>query len=208
MLGDRDAIKNLLKCDIMGKAVKKDKKPKESKSKSNPVTHSKKKKGVKGIIRLAGTDMFGEVPLRSAVMRVRGVGHTTGLAIARILSKKFSVPDSTDVGDLTEKQLSEIDEVLLHLDSYLPSYLLNRRKDADSGEDKHVITNDLIFANRQDIEKEKKMYSWKGYRHAYGQRVRGQRSRNTGRQGKAVGVTKKKLQPGKSSAKKSAPSKK
>lgn len=51
--------------------------------------------------------------------------------------------------------------------------------------------NDLAFAQRQDIEREKKLYTWKGYRHAYGKKVRGQRTRNTGRKGMALGVLRK-----------------
>ena len=51
--------------------------------------------------------------------------------------------------------------------------------------------NDLIFENTQDIEREKKAYTWKGFRHSYGQKVRGQKTRNTGRTGMAVGVLRK-----------------
>ncbi|NLE05551.1 MAG: 30S ribosomal protein S13, partial [Crenarchaeota archaeon] len=33
--------------------------------------------------------------------------------------------------------------------------------------------------------------SWRGYRHAYGLKVRGQRTKTTGRAGKSLGVKKK-----------------
>ncbi|MDO8553742.1 MAG: 30S ribosomal protein S13, partial [Candidatus Micrarchaeota archaeon] len=61
------------------------------------------------------------------------------------------------------------------------------------GTDKHVIMNDLIFAGKQDTEKEKRIFSWNGFRHYYGQKVRGQRTRNTGRTGMAVGVLRKSI---------------
>jgi small subunit ribosomal protein S13 len=35
--------------------------------------------------------------------------------------------------------------------------------------------------------------SWRGYRHAYGLKVRGQRTKTTGRAGKALGVKKKEI---------------
>jgi small subunit ribosomal protein S13 len=73
----------------------------------------------------------------------------------------------------------------------VPKYLFNRRADPFDAVDKHVIMTDLLFAVKQDIEREKKIYTWKGYRHAYGQKVRGQRTRNTGRTGMAVGVLRK-----------------
>jgi small subunit ribosomal protein S13 len=44
-----------------------------------------------------------------------------------------------------------------------------------------------------DIEQMKNIKSWRGYRHAYGLKVRGQRTKTTGRGGKALGVKKKEL---------------
>lgn len=151
----------------------------------------KKQKGIKGIIRIAGRDVYGEVPLNQAILRVRGIGYTSGNAMSGIVAEKLSVPANIEVGDLTQEQLEQLDKILLNMQDYLPTYLMNRRKDPVDGKDKHVITNDLIFSVRQDIEKEKKVYSWKGYRHAYGQKVRGQKTRNTGRLGMAVGVLRK-----------------
>ncbi|MCK5562814.1 30S ribosomal protein S13, partial [Candidatus Bathyarchaeota archaeon] len=46
---------------------------------------------------------------------------------------------------------------------------------------------------KSDIEELKKTRSWRGYRHAYGLKVRGQKTRTTGRSGKAMGVRKKAL---------------
>jgi small subunit ribosomal protein S13 len=43
---------------------------------------------------------------------------------------------------------------------------------------------------RNDVEREKGVFSWRGYRHMYGLKVRGQRTRCTGRKGGAVGVAK------------------
>jgi small subunit ribosomal protein S13 len=42
-----------------------------------------------------------------------------------------------------------------------------------------------------DIDQAKEIKSWRGYRHAYGLKVRGQRTKTTGRAGKALGVKKK-----------------
>jgi small subunit ribosomal protein S13 len=42
----------------------------------------------------------------------------------------------------------------------------------------------------QDIERERITASWRGYRHLSGLKVRGQRTRCTGRKGGAVGVAK------------------
>ncbi|MGC9005638.1 MAG: 30S ribosomal protein S13, partial [Candidatus Micrarchaeia archaeon] len=47
-----------------------------------------------------------------------------------------------------------------------------------------------------DVENKKKMWSWQGERLIKGKKARGQRTRNTGRRGLAVGVMKKKEMPG------------
>jgi small subunit ribosomal protein S13 len=66
----------------------------------------------------------------------------------------------------------------------------------DDGSNYHMITSDLDFAASNDIEREKLVMSWRGYRHMFGLRVRGQCTRTTGRKGGAVGVKKVKAMPG------------
>jgi small subunit ribosomal protein S13 len=39
---------------------------------------------------------------------------------------------------------------------------MNRRKDLESGFDRHLITSDLDFTISNDIEREKTVYSWRG----------------------------------------------
>jgi small subunit ribosomal protein S13 len=59
-----------------------------------------------------------------------------------------------------------------------------------TGEDMHLVTSDIAFNIRNDVEREKALFSWRGYRHMYGLKVRGQRTRCSGRKGGAVGVAK------------------
>jgi small subunit ribosomal protein S13 len=75
----------------------------------------------------------------------------------------------------------------------IPGRLLNRRKDADTGRDLHLVTADLTLRTKNDIDFMKNIKSWKGVRHSLGLKVRGQRTKTTGRSGKAVGVKKKLL---------------
>jgi small subunit ribosomal protein S13 len=58
----------------------------------------------------------------------------------------------------------------------------------DTGTDRHLITSDLDFTISNDIEREKSVMSWRGYRHMFGLKVRGQHTRTSGRKGGAVGV--------------------
>ncbi len=149
--------------------------------------------GLRGIVRLAGKDVRGGLRLKRALTHVRGIGHSLSGPVADILSRELSLSPDVKVGSFSDEQIEKIDAVLNSLHNYkdIPEYMLNRRKDKDSGKNLHIIMNDLEFANRQDVEGEKKMYTWKGYRHAYGQKVRGQKTRNTGRTGMSLGVLRK-----------------
>ena len=95
------------------------------------------------------------------------------------------------IGYLLPEQIKSIENVIKNPStSNFPSWFLNRRKDVETGEDKHLITSDIAFTVRNDIEREKTSGSWRGIRHMFGLKVRGQRTRCTGRKGGAVGVAK------------------
>jgi small subunit ribosomal protein S13 len=70
--------------------------------------------------------------------------------------------------------------------------MVNRRGDMNTGADKHFMGMDLSMTLREDLDLMKKMRSYKGIRHERGLRVRGQRTRSTGRTGAIVGVSRKK----------------
>jgi small subunit ribosomal protein S13 len=70
----------------------------------------------------------------------------------------------------------------------LPSWMFNRRKDTETGKDLHLLSADLALRTKQDIDEAKNIRSWRGYRHAYSLKVRGQHTKTTGRAGKALGV--------------------
>jgi len=190
--------------DYLAKKERKSKKEQEQEQKEVKVDEKKKAKpasprkeeamepGLRGIVRIAGKDMRGNLKLSKGLLRVRGLGHTMKNVAANAIAEELSISPQEKVGKLSDEQIERIDKLLTNLQSKnIPSYLLNRRKDPDTGKDVHVIMNDLAFTQRQDIEREKKLYTWKGYRHAYGKKVRGQRTRNTGRKGMALGVMRK-----------------
>ncbi|MBI3641858.1 MAG: 30S ribosomal protein S13 [Thaumarchaeota archaeon] len=147
------------------------------------------------IVRIAGKDVPGAKKMIIGVSQVRGIGYNFAKAILDILK----IDQNSNIGFLTESQVEEIEKVMRNPSSInVPSWFLNRRKDIDSGENLHLITSDIEFNVRNDIEREKNTNSWRGFRHTYGLKVRGQRTRTTGRKGGAVGVRKggKVLPPG------------
>ncbi|MBI3640754.1 MAG: 30S ribosomal protein S13 [Thaumarchaeota archaeon] len=147
------------------------------------------------IVRIAGKDVPGAKKMIIGVSQVRGIGYNFAKAILDVLK----IDQNSNIGFLTESQVEEIEKVMKNPSSInVPPWFLNRRKDIDSGENLHLITSDIEFNVRNDIEREKNTNSWRGFRHTYGLKVRGQRTRTTGRKGGAVGVRKggKVLPPG------------
>ncbi len=142
------------------------------------------------ILRIMGTDVPGTLKTSYAIAQIKGVSFSLSNAIL----KKAEVNPDLRVGFLTESDLSKIENVIRELSkSSVPTWLFNRRKDSDSGKDMHLLSADLVLRTKTDIDEAKNIRSWRGYRHAYSLKVRGQHTKTTGRAGKALGVKKKTL---------------
>ena len=142
------------------------------------------------ILRITGTDVDGTLKTPYALKRIKGIG----LSLANAILKKAEVNPNIRVGFLTDANIEKIEEIIEEPTKYgIPNWLLNRRKDTETGKDRHVLSADLVLRTKMDIDQMKEIKSWRGYRHAYGLKVRGQRTKTTGRSGKALGVKKKAL---------------
>jgi small subunit ribosomal protein S13 len=162
-------------------------------SKSSKSEKGEKLEVKKGIVRLVGKDLDGRLKLHRALLKIKGIGHSLRWPLARLIQNRLNIDPEEKIGNLSDEQIEALDNLLLNLDdSVLPAFLLNRRKDIWSGRNVHLLMNDLEFADRQSVELKKKIRSWQGYRHMRGKKVRGQRTKNTGRRGLAVGVVRKK----------------
>lgn len=147
----------------------------------------------KHILRIAGKDIEGGKKLIVALSEIKGVGYN----FAQVLIQSLNINPNMRVGLLTENDIREIEQAISNpARAGIPQWYLNRRKNMDDGSNNHMITSDLDFAASNDIEREKLVMSWRGYRHMFGLRVRGQCTRTTGRRGGAVGVKKVKAMPG------------
>ena len=138
-----------------------------------------------------GSDVQGTLKTIYALTAVKGVS----MSLANAVLKKAGVNPDLRVGFLTETEINKIEEIISDPTKYgLPTWLFNRRKNAETGKDTHMISADLVLRTKTDVDEQKEIRSWRGYRHAYGLKVRGQRTKTTGRAGKALGVKKKTLQ--------------
>ena len=139
------------------------------------------------LIRILGNDIPGERKTLIGLTQIRGLGYMFANSILQILKIN---PDSR-IGTLSQEQVSSIEKIIQDPKSTnFPTWFLNRQKDVETGDDMHLLTSDIAFNIRNDVEREKGVFSWRGYRHMYGLKVRGQRTRCSGRKGGAVGVAK------------------
>jgi len=137
-----------------------------------------------------GADVQGTLKTVYALTEIKGVS----LSLSNAILKKAGVNPDLRVGLLTETEIDKIEEIIKEPAKYgLTNWLFNRRKDAETGKDIHLLSAELVLKTKMDVDQAKDIRSWRGYRHAYGLKVRGQRTKTTGRAGKALGVKKKTL---------------
>jgi len=139
------------------------------------------------IIRLMQTDIPGNKKVLVGLTYIKGISWTVSNAICKILK----INENKKIVELNEDEINKITEFLKN--PILPSFLLNRRKDFETGKDIHLITTKLDMQKEFDIRRLKKIRSYRGLRHALGQPTRGQRTRSHFRRGgktRAVGVKK------------------
>ncbi|MEM0344744.1 MAG: 30S ribosomal protein S13 [Thermofilaceae archaeon] len=141
----------------------------------------------KYIVRIADKDLPGDKNIVYALSLIKGIGVNTAYALCR----KLGIDTGRKLGSLTEEEISKVDEAVRELHKLgLPSWLYNRRRDPRLGIDRHLIGADLVLTVKSDIDLMKEIKCWRGIRHMLGLKVRGQRTRTTGRTGITVGVKK------------------
>lgn len=146
------------------------------------------------IVRIAGKDINGANSVLDALKQVKGISHNLANAIATVSEKKLGISKNTQISSLSEEKLSKLEQVMKDPAKFgVPTFMLNRQKDLETGRDMHLVGTDLVIMVKQDIDNAVKMQTWVGFRHKFGQKVRGQHTRSTGRTGETVGVTKKRV---------------
>lgn len=151
-----------------------------------------KDKAVESIVRIAGRDINGRYRIELALLHIRGIGHNMAHALTIAADRIYSIKPETTLGSLSDEQLSKLETLIKDpLKAQIPAYMVNRRRDLETNADMHLVGTDLTVKNRQDIDFDIRIQTWRGFRHQYRQKVRGQRTRSTGRTGATVGVIKK-----------------
>ena len=147
----------------------------------------KEEKQEERVVRLLSKDIEGKMNVFSGLTKIKGISW----AMSNAICKKLKIDKKRKIGSLSEEELKKISEFAKNPE--LPPYLLNRKKDFETGKDRHLLGSDLELQKEFDIKRLKKIKSYKGYRHSANLPVRGQRTRSHFRsnRGKGVGIKKK-----------------
>jgi len=148
---------------------------------------SSKQDEIKHLVRIANTDLEGKKSVQNSITGIKGINRR----IARIISDRSNVDPTATIGYLEDEKIDSLKKTIEEIESILPTWMLNRRKDLLTGDDKHILATDILLTKTEDLNTMKKTRSYRGVRHERGHKVRGQRTRSTGRKGLTVGVKRK-----------------
>ena len=164
---------------------------------AKPKDESEKKKDEKDdfryIVRIANTDVAGEKTLARGLTSIKGIGTHMSILIIDVTG----LDRNLKIGNLTDAQIETIKEALENATNTAPKWMLNHRKDIETGKDIHLMGGEIDLQLRDEINTMKKIRSYKGIRHERGLAVRGQRTRANNRKGLTLGVSKKRVLSGK-----------
>ena len=137
----------------------------------------------KHLVRISRKDVNGNKTIEHALTEIKGVGISLSKTICRVLDLDLDAK----IGYIADEDVLKIEEILEDPHKFgIPSWMLNRREDYETGDDIHLIESDLDMTLRDDLNRMKKTRSYKGRRHEVGLPVRGQRTKSTFRKSSSV----------------------
>jgi len=150
----------------------------------------KEKQEFRYIVRIGNADLDGNKPLCLALTKVKGIGFV----LANAVLNSLGLDKNKKAGYLSDEEVNKINKVIENpIENNIPSWLVNRRRDIETGKDIHLIGGNLSFVKDNDIKRMKNIRCYKGLRHAFGLPVRGQKTKSNFRKnkGKVLGVKRK-----------------
>ncbi|MFP9192854.1 30S ribosomal protein S13 [Natronosalvus vescus] len=135
-------------------------------------------------VRIGQTDLDGTKSVERSLSEMNGIGRRT----ARIIADEAGVDRTATFGALDQETIDDVIEVVENYADTVPGWLTNRQRDFYTGETSHETGNDLQLTRQHDINRMKMIDSYRGVRHKRGQKVRGQRTKSTGRTEGTIGV--------------------
>jgi small subunit ribosomal protein S13 len=131
-------------------------------------------KDIRYFVRVKNTDLDGTRSVQIALTKIPGIGRIT----ARAISKLAKVNPLDTMGKLDDAGVDRLRQVVDNYGPQVPLWMLNRPADPYTGEGKHLLSTDVLIGKEDDVNRMRK--------------IRGQRTKSTGRTGTTVGVKRKK----------------
>ncbi len=142
------------------------------------------------LVRILSKDIEGKLNVYVGLTKIKGISWGLANAICKVLN----FDKKKKIGSLSKEEIEKINSFIKK--PQIPTYLLNRKMDVETGENKHLIGNDLDLQKEFDIGRLRKIKSYRGLRHIAGLPLRGQRTKSHFRKNKKRGVgIKKKTKP-------------
>merc|ERR1711865_340968 len=130
------------------------------------------------ILRMCNTNVDGRQKVMYALTAIKGVGRR----MSNMICKKCDIPLDKRAGELDVNEINKVVAVLSNpLQFKVPHYMLNRQRDIKDGKHNHAYTSELDRKLREDLERMKRCRNHRGLRHFWGLKVRGQKTKTTGR---------------------------
>jgi small subunit ribosomal protein S13 len=139
---------------------------------------------IRYFVRIGQADLDGTKSVERSLTDLEGIGRRA----ARVVANQVGVDRTATFGALDDDTIDEIVDLVEGFEEEVPAWLTNHRNDFFDGETTHEIGNELGLTRREDINRMKMINSYKGVRHKRGQKVRGQRTKSTGRTEGTIGV--------------------
>jgi len=135
-------------------------------------------------VRIGRTDLDGTKSVERSLTDLEGIGRRA----ARVIADRAGVDRTATFGALDDEKIDEIVALVEGFADEVPDWFTNHRNGFFDGETTHETGNDLRLTRRQDINRMKMIDAYRGVRHKRGQKVRGQRTKSTGRSEGTIGV--------------------
>ncbi|QSZ67744.1 30S ribosomal protein S13 [Methanofollis aquaemaris] len=143
---------------------------------------------IKYFVRVRDTDLDGTKMALIALTGIKGIGRHA----AKIITQQAEINPRAILGKMADDEIDRIRTAVDNYTSSVPTWMLNRPIDILSGKPRHLMASEVGLTLEEDINTMRKIRSYRGIRHETGQKVRGQRTKSTGRTGTTVGVSRKK----------------
>ena len=162
--------------------IKKQQEKKSTSIANVPMKTQEEKRYEEKMVRLMSEDIEGSMKVYPALTKITGVSW----GIANATCSALKLDKNRKVGSLTAEEIKEITAFIKKPE--IPSFLFNRNRNLETGEDIHLSGTGLELQKEFDIKRLKKIKSYRGIRHAAGQPVRGQRTKAHFRKNKTKGM--------------------